>query len=99
MAAGSPIIATNIGGISEAIVDNVNGITVPVDDVEELVTAMMRLLRDPLLAARLGKQAACDCESSSNPQKSPNSTSTFMPRLLSGTRTNLKPLVIRFSND
>ena len=43
MAAGCPLIATNVGGISEAVVNNVNGLVVPPDDIDQLSAAVMKL--------------------------------------------------------
>ena len=69
MAAGCPIIASNVGGIAEVVFNNINGLTVPPDDIDELVAAIQRLLQDPLLAARLGERAAHDCEVQFQPSR------------------------------
>ena len=62
MATGCPIVATNVGGISEIVVNNVNGLSVPVNDVDELAAAILKLLgMIRFLAARLGEQAMRDC--------------------------------------
>lgn len=57
MAAGLPIVATNVGGTPEAIDHEVHGLLVPPEDVEGLAAAVERLLRDRPLAARLAAAA------------------------------------------
>ncbi len=53
-AAGVPIVACRAGGIPEAVRDGVNGLLVPLGDVNALREAIARLLRDPDLARALG---------------------------------------------
>jgi len=57
MAAARPLIVTDVGGNSEAVVHEELGLVVPPRDPEALAAAMMRLLRDPALAARLAMAA------------------------------------------
>ena len=57
MAAGLPIVATRVGGTSEAVQDGVNGLLVPPADPDSLANAICRLLADPALAVRLGNAA------------------------------------------
>jgi glycosyltransferase involved in cell wall biosynthesis len=52
-AAGVPIVAARAGGIPEAVRDGVNGLLVPPGDVVALGEAVLRILQDPTLAARL----------------------------------------------
>jgi glycosyltransferase involved in cell wall biosynthesis len=54
MAAGAPVVATNVGGTPEAIDDGVTGLLVPPGDSASLAAAIARLLEDRELAARLG---------------------------------------------
>jgi glycosyltransferase involved in cell wall biosynthesis len=55
MAAGVPVVATNIGGIPEAVADGVTGLLVPPRDAGALSQAIGALLADPERAARLGQ--------------------------------------------
>lgn len=55
MAAGLPIVTTNAGGMSEAVRDGVDGLVVPIRDVDALANALKRLLSDASLRERLGR--------------------------------------------
>lgn len=51
---GRPVIASAVGDLPEAVEDGVTGLLVPAGDAEALAVAILRLLREPALAARLG---------------------------------------------
>lgn len=53
-ASGLPIVATDVGGNREIVIDDRNGVIVPVADAAALSTALLGLLRDPARAQRLG---------------------------------------------
>lgn len=55
MAFGLPVVATNVGGLPEVVEDGVTGILVPPGNAEALADALIRLLRDPDLRARMGR--------------------------------------------
>ncbi len=57
MRAELPIIASNVGGIREAIRHNVNGILVPPSSPELLAQQLKRLFDEPLLREHLGRTA------------------------------------------
>ncbi len=57
MAAEKPVVATNVGGISLAIKDNVNGIIVEEKNPTELAEAILRLLKSQQLRSKLAKAA------------------------------------------
>lgn len=54
MAAGKPIVATNVGGNAELIVDEVTGFLVPSNEPERMAEKLILLLRDRTLARQLG---------------------------------------------
>jgi glycosyltransferase involved in cell wall biosynthesis len=53
MACERPIVASRVGGIPEVVVDGVTGLLVPPRDADSLAEALVRLLEDRALAARL----------------------------------------------
>ena len=53
MAAGKPIVATNTGGIPEVVVDGETGLLVPPRDHEAMADAIVRLMKEPDLRARM----------------------------------------------
>ena len=55
MAAGKPVIATNVGGTPEAVIDGETGILVPARDSDALSAAIVRLVGDTDLQARLAQ--------------------------------------------
>ena len=54
MAAGLPVVATDIPGYREVVSDGVEGLLVPPRDPEALAAGLIRVLREPELASRLG---------------------------------------------
>jgi L-malate glycosyltransferase len=55
MAAGVPVVATNVGGNPEIIEDGRTGILVPARDPAALSAAMIRILESPSLARQFGE--------------------------------------------
>lgn len=58
MAAGRPVIASDIGGLPEEIADGMNGFLVPAGDPDALASGILNLLRDADLRRRMGREAA-----------------------------------------
>ncbi len=54
LAAGTPVIATRVGGIPEFIEDGRSGLLVPPKDAPALAAALRRIWTDPALGRRLG---------------------------------------------
>jgi glycosyltransferase involved in cell wall biosynthesis len=63
MASGVPVVATDCGGVSEALTDGVEGFVVPSRDPDALATALMRLWREPELRTRMGEAGRRTVES------------------------------------
>ena len=57
MAAGLPMIVTDVGGNAEAVIDQENGLIVPAKDPARLAEAILCLANDPPLRARFGAAA------------------------------------------
>ena len=51
-----PTVVTKVTGCVDAVVDNITGLLVEVGNVEQLLGAMLRLVKDPELRRQLGKQ-------------------------------------------
>jgi D-inositol-3-phosphate glycosyltransferase len=58
MACGTPVVASQVGGLAFLIQDGVTGYTVPVGDPEALCTHVSDLLNDHDLRRRMGEKAA-----------------------------------------
>lgn len=56
MACGTPVVASQIGGLAYLVQDGVTGYTVPVDDPRELARRITSLLSDPDLREKMGQQ-------------------------------------------
>ena len=57
MAAGAPVVATDVGGTTEALEANRNGLLIPPSNVAAMTAAINRLLADPQWARELGTRA------------------------------------------
>lgn len=60
LAAGLPIVAVDVPAIREVLRHEQNGLLVKIDDPDAMALAIRRLLAEPKLAARLGRQARQD---------------------------------------
>lgn len=63
MACGRPVVATDVGGTSEALVDGITGLLVPPRDADALGQALERLVSDRAMRARMGqagRRRACE---------------------------------------
>ena len=58
MARGRPVVASDVGGIPDWLVDEVTGVLTPPGDVGALATALRRLLANRELRARMGAAGA-----------------------------------------
>lgn len=56
MAAGKPVVATRVGGLTESVLDGVTGFLVPPRDSASLASAIAKLVRAPALAEAMGQQ-------------------------------------------
>jgi D-inositol-3-phosphate glycosyltransferase len=57
MACGTPVVASQIGGLAYLVRDGVTGFSVPVDDPNELAIRLTSILQDTNLREKMGNQA------------------------------------------
>jgi D-inositol-3-phosphate glycosyltransferase len=57
MACGTPVVASQVGGLAYLVQDGVTGYTVPVDEPVELASRLTSLLKDSQLREQMGKRA------------------------------------------
>jgi len=55
MAAGKPVVSTNVGGIPEVVIDGETGILVPPHDPDALAQAVIQLAEEETLRDKMGK--------------------------------------------
>ncbi len=58
MACGTPVVASQVGGLAFLVQDGITGFTVPSDEPEALAEKLILLIGEPELRERMGKQAA-----------------------------------------
>jgi len=58
MACGTPVVASQVGGLAFLVQDGVTGFTVPVDEPQALAERLITLIKDADLRQRMGAQAA-----------------------------------------
>ena len=57
MAGGLPVVATDLSGVPELVIDDDTGLLVPPGEPERLAAAIRRLIEEPALAGRLADRA------------------------------------------
>lgn len=62
MAARRPVVATDIGGAREAIVENETGFVIPPEQPDMMAERIVRLLQNPQLAAEMGARGRARVE-------------------------------------
>lgn len=60
MACGTPVVASNVGGLRFTVLPEETGLLVPPRDVNAFATAIVRILSDELLPRKLRKQASAN---------------------------------------
>jgi N-acetyl-alpha-D-glucosaminyl L-malate synthase BshA len=56
MACGVPVVASNVGGLPEVVVDGVTGFLHPPDQVDRMAESAIRILSDPALHSRMAAE-------------------------------------------
>jgi len=68
LAAGTPVIATRVGGVPEIVHDGENGLLVPARDVDAIAGAIERVAHEPGLCETLAAAAAASVEELAEPR-------------------------------
>ncbi|MDQ3289171.1 MAG: glycosyltransferase [Pseudomonadota bacterium] len=82
MAAGCPVIASNVGGTPELVHDGRTGLLFPTDDADALAASMSRLVSEPDLRMRLARSAREHVATNHSPAALADATSAVYERCL-----------------
>jgi glycosyltransferase involved in cell wall biosynthesis len=95
MAHSLPVVAFNVGGISEAVADGESGYLCPEGDLDSYCSALLRLLRDSALARRLGAAGRCRVEQKFSPRIMADGVMALFDQVLSTRQREAIPLPSR----
>jgi glycosyltransferase involved in cell wall biosynthesis len=87
MAAGRPIVATDTGGVRDAVRHDENGLLVPAQNPEALADGIDALLSDPERARRMGNRGRDRARDEFSAQAVIGSLERLYEQLLAGSRT------------
>lgn len=86
MASGRPVVATDVGAVSQIVVSGETGILVRSADAGELANAIAALLRDPALRARLASNGQAKVRGQFSSQVMTQNYCKLYTRILDGIR-------------
>jgi glycosyltransferase involved in cell wall biosynthesis len=86
MAYGRPVVASEVGGLVDAVEDGVTGLLVPARDVEAIRSAVARLLSDAGLRIRMGEAARARADRSWSAAAAAQALATVYAEALEGQR-------------
>jgi glycosyltransferase involved in cell wall biosynthesis len=86
MAAGLPVVATDVGGLPEMVIDGESGILVPPGDSDALAEAIGELLDDPSRAETMGRAGLALAMDRHDIEKVVREVEGVMDRLLDASR-------------
>ena len=84
-AMGVPVVATRIGGVPEAVLENRSALLVPPRDPDALSRAVVRLIEDPALRRSMSVEGRCFVERCYNWRRNAGRVEALYARLLSRT--------------
>lgn len=87
MGAGLPVVASDVGGVREAVEDGVTGFLVADADVAGFAAAISRLAQDPALIARMGEAARAAATHRFGPERFAREAQAFARRMLGPERS------------
>ena len=88
MTAELPVVATNVGGAAEAILDGETGYLVPTDDDGALADRLLRIIDDEKLRQNMGRNGRKRVELKFNLQSQVNEYEALYENLLNAARQN-----------
>lgn len=65
---GKPVVASRLGSLMEIVEDEYTGLLFEVKNVDDLAQQIRRLIKNPSLVFKLGKNARAQCEKKYNPK-------------------------------
>lgn len=92
MALGLPAVVSSAGGIPELVEHDVTGLVVPTDDSAQLAAAILRLVAEPDLAARLGRAARQRYLARHRPEQMTHALEELMLELYARKRGQRRPM-------
>jgi len=95
MAHSLPVVAFDVGGISEAVAHGECGFLCPEDDLDSYCSALLRLLRDPALARRFGAAGRSLVEQKFSPRIMADRVMALFDQVLSSRQREAVPLPSR----
>jgi glycosyltransferase involved in cell wall biosynthesis len=82
LAAGLPVVCTNVGGNPELVTDGANGFLVPAGDCDAVAERILELLTDRALAMRMGAESRRIAGASFSPEAMVARTSDYYDELM-----------------
>lgn len=82
-----PVVGIAVGGVSEVVTDEMNGLLIPDDNVEALTKQVSRLVEDPTLRAKLGENGRRTYETRFRSDKMLDDAEAYYRRIVSSTNT------------
>jgi glycosyltransferase involved in cell wall biosynthesis len=82
MAAGTPIVATRVGGVAEVVADGATGLLVAPEDPSALAAGVLALLRDPARARAMGAAGRRRLETEFAPERMSAETAAIYEQVL-----------------
>ncbi len=94
MMMGRPVVATRVGGVSEAVVDGVTGLLVPPREPGALSEAILRVLSDREAALEMGQKARARAQETFSLDQAAHRYSRFYTYLALGSRKQIRETVV-----
>ena len=86
MAAARPVVATDVGGAREAVLDGQTGYLVPAGNPEKMASSIISLLAEPNLARAMGKRGGLVAKEKFSCENQLHQTETLYEKLLVASR-------------